>query len=113
MHPDMPTSSGVNNNVVTRFIMVLLQRVLAGEINLESAESESRGSPFPMPAELADGLDQGSDLKTIAWLLRPRPFHVEQTCGSPAPACRKADRLRLQCALDRHAATIARLGQPH
>ena len=25
--------------------------------------AESRGSPFPLPARLADGLDQGSDLK--------------------------------------------------
>ncbi len=59
-----------------------------------------------MPAELADGLDQGSDLKTIAWLLRPRPFLVERTCGSPAPDRRKAVRLRLQCALDRHGAMV-------
>jgi hypothetical protein len=41
---------------------------------VETAEPESRGSPFPMPAGLTDGLDQGSDLKTVARLLRPDSF---------------------------------------
>jgi hypothetical protein len=51
-------------NMIIRFIRILLQEVLVGEINVESAKPESRGSPFPLPARLADGLDQGSDLKT-------------------------------------------------
>jgi hypothetical protein len=71
---------------------------------VETAEPESRGSPFPMPAGLADGLDQESDLKTIAWPSSPRS--VPWRNGFPAPVRRKADRLGLQYALDRHAETM-------
>jgi hypothetical protein len=38
-----------------RFIRVLLQRVLVWEIDVETAEPESRGSPFPMPAGYLTG----------------------------------------------------------
>jgi len=66
---------------------------------VETAEPESRGSPFPMPA-----LDQESDLKTIAWPSSPRS--VPWRNGSPAPVRRKADGLRQQYVLDRHAGTM-------
>src|SRR5690349_1367521 len=74
MQPGVPTSTSAEPtklNVTLRFMTILSQEVHAGEINVESAERESRGSPFPMPARLADGLAQGSELKAICRLLRP------------------------------------------
>src|SRR5262249_33565569 len=60
----MTTSARQNTtNIIIRFITVLLQRVVVGEIYVESAEPESRGSPFPMPARSTNGLNQGDYLK--------------------------------------------------
>ena len=52
-----------------------------------------------MPARLADGLDQGSDLKTICIAFFAPSVPVERRFGSPAPVRRKAGRLRLQMCL--------------
>src|SRR5437762_3346946 len=71
-------------NIIIRFITVLLQKVVVGEINVETAKTESRGSPFPLPARLADGLDQGSDLKNrLPGLLRPGRPGWDGASGPP------------------------------
>jgi len=57
-----------------------------------------------MPAGLFGGLDQRSDLKTIARLLRPVRSRRN---GVPALVRRKADLLRLQYVLDRHGVSFA------
>ena len=83
-------------------------RVNCGVIRWTPRSRNSRGSPFPMPARLADGLDQGSDLKNHCWPSAPRPVRCrKREFGSPAPTRRKAGRLRLQCVLDRHDARVA------
>jgi len=84
---------------------------------MESA-LDSRGSPFQLPARLADGLGPGSDLefsyRNSFAPSRPQPFcalrmevlgsHFDwlssnREFGSPALARRKAGQLRLQLCL--------------
>src|SRR5438309_9088011 len=55
------------------------------------------GSPFQLPARLADGLGLESDLGQVSPGLSPRPRIYSEGFGSPALACRKASQLRLQC----------------
>lgn len=52
-----------------------------------------RGSPFQMPTRLADGLGPESDRDKHLFRRSPRPGFPES--GSPAPARRKVNRLRL------------------
>lgn len=56
----------------------------------------ARGSPFPLPTKLADGLGQESDL--VRWfptVVRPTLRLMSEGIGSSASVRRKANRIRL------------------
>src|ERR1044071_8823132 len=72
---------------------------LRGELGVRTTQ-DPRGSPFQMPARLADGLGHGSDLgHSYLWPFAPSPNIGSRSFGSPALALRKESQLRLQFTL--------------
>jgi hypothetical protein len=84
------------------------QRIYNGETVI-AATCGVRGSPFQLPARLADGLGLESDLGHGY----PRPCAPSSNCfeepGSPAPAFRKESRLRLLYITSHQFAPLAKI----
>jgi len=62
---------------------------------METCRARPRGSPFHLPAELAGGLDLGSDpRKRLPAPVSPVLLLAREEFGSPAPRFRKEPGLR-------------------